>query len=136
MPRFFAFLAKNYDPSNVDQGMFAMHVAAPHAVPLIATSEIDPRYGTATVDGKPVSKGQCVKFDFSPLPFYFVPVGEVAREFGKTYTVKLIGFRSKKGKKFASCTFRVRTAERGTDDGKHRKNEGVAKEVSDRKSVV
>lgn len=136
MPRFFAFLAKNYDPSNVDQGMFAMHVAAPHAVPLIATSEIDPRYGTATVDGKPVSKGQCVKFDFSPLPFYFVPVGEVAREFGKTYTVKLIGFRSKKGKKFASCTFRVRTAERGTDDGKHRKNEGVAKEVSDEGIVL
>ena len=98
MPRFFAFLAKNYDPSNVDQGMFAMHVAAPHAVPLIATSEVDLRFGTATVDGKPVSKGKCVRFDFSPLPFYFVPVGEVAREFGKTYTVKLIVFAAKRVK--------------------------------------
>lgn len=136
MPKFFTMLAKHYDPGNVDQGMFSMFAVTPHAVPLIATSEIDPRYGTATVDGKPVSKGQCVKFDFSPLPFYFVPVGEVAREFGKTYTVKLIGFRSKKGKKFASCTFRVRTAERGTDDGKHRKNEGVAKEVSDEGIVL
>lgn len=136
MPRFFAFLAKNYDPSNVDQGMFAMHVAAPHAVPLIATSEVDPRFGTATVDGKPVSKGKCVKFDFSPLPFYFVPVGEVTREFGKTYTVKLIGFRSKKGKKFAPCTFRLTTAERGTDDGKHKENEAAAKEVSDEGIVL
>ena len=131
MARFFAFLAKNYDPSNVDQGMFAMHVAAPHAVPLIATSEVDPRFGTATVDGKPVSKGKCVKFDFSPLPIYFAPVGEVAREFGKTYTVKLTGFRNKKGKKFAPCTFRLTTAERGADDGKHRENEAAAKEVSD-----
>lgn len=136
MPRFFAFLAKNYDPSNVDQGMFAMHVAAPHAVPLIATSEVDLRFGTATVDGKPVSKGKCVRFDFSPLPFYFVPVGEVAREFGKTYTVKLIGFRSKKGKKFAPCTFRLTTAERGTDDGKHKENEAAAKEVSDEGIVL
>ena len=136
MPRFFAFLAKNYDPSNVDQGMFAMHVAAPHAVPLIATSEVDLRFGTATVDGKPVSKGKCVRFDFSPLPFYFVPVGEVARQFGKTYTVKLIGFRSKKGKKFAPCTFRLTTAERGTDDGKHKENEAAAKEVSDEGIVL
>lgn len=136
MPRFFAFLAKNYDPSNVDQGMFAMHVAAPHAVPLIATSEVDPRFGTATVDGKPVLKGKCVRFDFSPLPFYFVPVGEVTREFGKTYTVKLIGFRSKKGKKFAPCTFRLTTAERGTDDGKHKENEAAAKEVSDEGIVL
>lgn len=136
MPRFFAFLAKNYDPSNVDQGMFAMHVAAPHAVPLIATSEVDPRFGTATVDGKPVSKGKCVKFDFSPLPFYFVPVGEVAREFGKTYTVRLTGFRSKKGKKFAPCTFRLTTDARGTDDGKHKENEAAAKEVSDEGIVL
>lgn len=136
MPRFFSFLAKNYDPANVDKGMFAMHVAAPHAVPLIATSEVDPRFGTATVNGRAVSKGQCVKFDFSPLPFYFVPVGEVARGFGKTYTVKLTGFRSKKGKKFAPCTFRLTTAERGTDDGKHKDNEATAKQVSDEGIVL
>lgn len=136
MARFFTVLAKKYDPSNVDQGMFAMHIAAPHAVPLIATSEVDPRFGMATVDGKPVSKGKCVKFDFSPLPIYFVPVGEVAREFGKTYTVKLTGFRNKKGKKFASCIFRVTTAERGADDGKHRENETVAKDVSDEGIVL
>ena len=131
MPRFFAFLAKNYDPANVDKGMFSMHVVAPHAVPLIATSEVDPRFGTITVNGKPVSRGKCVKFDFSPLPFYFVPVGEVACEFGKTYTVKLTGFRNKRGKKFAPCAFRLTTAERGIDDGKHKENEAVAKEVSD-----
>lgn len=136
MPKFFTMLAKHYDPGNVDQGMFSMFSVTPHAVPLIASSEVDPNSGMVTVDGKPVSKGKCIKFDFSPLPFYLVPVGEVAREFGKTYTVKLSSFRNTRGKKFAPCTFRVTTAERGTDDGKHRENEAAAKEVSDEGIVL
>ena len=136
MARFFTLLAKKYDPANIDTGLFAMNIEAPRSVPLVCSSEVDLRYGTATVDGKPVSHGKCVKFDFSPLPIYFVPVGEVAREFGKTYTVKLTGFRNKKGKKFASCIFRVTTAERGTDDGKHRENETIAKQVSDEGIVL
>ena len=136
MARFFTLLAKKYDPANIDTGLFAMNIEAPYSVPLVCSSEVDPRYGTATVDGKPVSHGKCGKFDFSPLPIYFLPVGEVAREFGKTYTVKLSGFRNKKGKKFAPCTFRLTTAERGTDDGKHRENETIAKQVSDEGIVL
>ena len=136
MARFITVLAKKYDPANIDAGMFAMHIEAPHSVPLVCTSEVDPRYGTATVDGKPISKGKCVKFDFSPLPIYFLPVGEEAREFGKTYTVRLTGFCTKKGKKFAPCTFILTTAARGTDDGKYRENEGVAKQVSDEGIVL
>ena len=136
MARFFTVLAKKYDPANVDKGIFSMFAAVPHSVPLVCSSEVDLRYGTATVDGKPVSKGKCIKFDFSPLPFYFVPVGEVAREFGKTYTVKLSGFRNKKGKKFAPCTFRLVTETRGTDDGKHKEDEAAAKEVSDEGIVL
>ncbi len=136
MARFFTLLAKKYDPANIDTGLFAMNIEAPRSVPLVCSSEVDPRYGTATVDGKPISHGKCGKFDFSPLPIYFLPVGEVAREFGKTYTVRLSGFRNKKGKKFASCTFRVTTAERGTDDGKHRENETIAKQVSDEGIVL
>lgn len=136
MARFFTVLAKKYDPANVDKGIFSMFAAVPHSVPLVCSSEVDLRYGTATVDGKPVSHGKCVKFDFSPLPIYFAPVGEVAREFGKTYTVKLIGFRSKKGKKFAPCTFRLTTDARGKDNGKHKENEAAAKEVSDEGIVL
>ena len=136
MPRFFTMLAKHYDPANVDKGMFSMFAPVPHSVPVIATSEVDPNSGIVTVDGKPVSKGKCIKFEFSPLPFYFVPVGEVAREFGKTYTVRLTGFRSKKGKKFAPCTFRLTTDARGKDNGKHKENEAAAKEVSDEGIVL
>ena len=136
MARFFTMLAKHYDPGNVDKGMFSMFAPVPHSVPVIATSEVDTNSGIVTVDGKPVSKGKCIKFEFSPLPFYFVPVGEVAREFGKTYTVRLTGFRSKKGKKFAPCTFRLTTDARGKDNGKHKENEAAAKEVSDEGIVL
>lgn len=136
MPRFFTMLAKHYDPANVDKGLFSMFAPIPHSVPVIATSEVDPNSGMVTVDGKPVSKGKCIKFDFSPLPFYFVPVGEVARGFNKTYTVRLTGFRNKKGKKFAPCTFRLVAETRGTDDGKHKENEAAAKEVSDEGIVL
>lgn len=136
MPRFFTMLAKHYDPANVDKGLFSMFAPIPHSVPVIATSEVDPNSGMVTVDGKPVSKGKCIKFDFSPLPFYFVPVGEVARGFNKTYTVRLTGFRNKKGKKFAPCTFRLVTEARGTDDGKHKENEAAAKQVSDEGIVL
>ena len=136
MARFFTVLAKNYDPHNVDMGLFAMHVDAPHCVPLVATSEVDPESGTISVDGIPVSKGKSVKFDFSPLPMFFIPVGEVAREFGKTYTVKLTGFRNRKGHKFAPCTFRLTTAAELFDDGAHAENDAVAKQVSDEGIVL
>ncbi len=136
MPRFFAFIAKKYDPANIDKGMFAMNVAAPHCVPVVCTSLVDEKTGRATVDGVPVAMGKCVKFDFSPLPIFFVPVGEVAREYGRTYTVRLEGFRSRKGKKFANFAFSLTTEKRGIDDGKHRENEQSAKDVSDEGIVL
>lgn len=67
-----------------------MNCAATRSLPIVCTKMIaDDGYGTATVNGKPVSKGKCVKFDFSPLPIYLLPVGEAAQDFDKTYTVKL-----------------------------------------------
>lgn len=136
MPRFFTLLAKKYDPQNVDAGMFAMFFPASHSVPLIATSEVDPRFGAVTVDGKPVSRGRGVKFDFSPLPFYFAPVGEAARECGRVYTVRLVGFKDKKGRNFVPCTFRLKTAEGFADNGAHAAHDAVAKQVSDEGIVL
>ena len=117
MPMFFTLLARKYNPYDIDNGMFAM----------IA----DDGYGTATVNGKPVSKGKCVKFDFSPLPIYLLPVGEAAQDFDKTYTVKLSGYRDIDGRRFPDCTFRFKTPPKPIDDGLHKENEQAAKEVSD-----
>lgn len=96
----------------------------------------DDGYGTATVNGKPVSKGKCVKFDFSPLPIYLLPVGEAAQDFDKTYTVKLSGYRDIDGRRFPDCTFRFKTPPKPIDDGLHKENEQAAKEVSDEGIVL
>ena len=63
MPMFFTLLAKKYNPYDIDNGIFAMNCAAPRSLPIVCTKMIaDDGYGTATVNGKPVSKGKCVKF--------------------------------------------------------------------------
>lgn len=132
MPLFFTVLAKKYNPYDIDNGMFAMNCAAPRSLPIVCTKMIaDDGYGTATVNGKPVSKGKCVKFDFSPLPIYLLPVGEAAQDFDKTYTVKLSGYRDIDGRRFPDCTFRFKTPSKPIDDGLHKENEQAAKEVSD-----
>ena len=136
MARFFTLLAKKYDPHNVDAGLFAMNADVPHCVPLVATSEVDPESGVITVNDIAVSKGKCIKFDFSPFPIFFVPVGEVAHQFGKTYIVKLTGFRNKKGRKFAPCIFRLSTARELVDDNSHAALDAVAKQVSDEGIVL
>lgn len=117
--------------------MFAMNCAAPRSLPIVCTKMIaDDGYGTATVNGKPVSKGKCVKFDFSPLPIYLLPVGEAAQDFDKTYTVKLSGYRDIDGRRFPDCTFRFKTPPKPIDDGLHKENEQAAKEVSDEGIVL
>lgn len=137
MPMFFTLLAKKYNPYDIDNGMFAMNCAAPRSLPIVCTKMIaDDGYGTATVNGKLVSKGKCVKFDFSPLPIYLLPVGEAAQDFDKTYTVKLSGYRDIDGRRFPDCTFRFKTPPKPIDDGLHKKNEQAAKEVSDEGIVL
>lgn len=137
MPMFFTLLAKKYNPYDIDNGMFAMNCAAPRSLPIVCTKMIaDDGYGTATVNGKPVSKGKCVKFDFSPLPIYLLPVGEAAQDFDKTYTVKLSGYRDIDGRRFPDCTFRFKTPPKPIDDGLHKENEQAAKEVSDEGIVL
>lgn len=132
MAIFFGCLAKEYNPYDIDNGTFAFHMQTTRTVPVVCSKMIaEDGYGVATVDGKVISKGKCVKFDFAPFPFYFLPVGEVATEFGKTYTVKLKGFRAVGGGKFADKTFKFRTPEKRRDDGKHTENETIAKYVSD-----
>lgn len=132
MALFFTWFAKKYSPYDIDNGMFSMFVQATRSIPLVCTKMIaDDGYGIATVNGKEISKGKCVKFDFSPLPFYFLPVGEVATEFDKSYKVELKGYKAVGGGKFANKKFTFRTLPKRIDDGKHKANEQVAKNVSD-----
>lgn len=134
---FFPLLAKKYDPYAIDAGIFAMYVAGARCVPIACSHMIaDDGYGLATVNGQPVSAGKCYKFDFSPLPMYLLPVGEAATEFDKTYTIQLSGYKAENGKAFRTTTFRLKTAGRHVDDGRHQENELAAKAVSDEGIVL
>ncbi len=135
MARFFPFMAKKYNPYYIDQHMFAMHVHAVRSIPVVCSSMIG-EYGTATVNGIKIGSGKCYKFDFSPFPILLLPVGEVANDFYKVYTVKLEGYRNDKGSKFRTCTFKVRTAAKLVEDGNYAANEQVAKNVSDEGIVL
>lgn len=132
MAMFLPFLTKKYSPYDIDQNMFSMYCQTTRSIPIIATSMVGKDYfGKVTVNGKEISKGKCFKFDFSPLPFLMIPVGEVATEFNSKYKVKLTGFRNNKGHKFLPCSFTLKTLEKHQDDGKHIENENVAKLASD-----
>lgn len=137
MALFLTWFAKEYSPYDIDNGRFAFFMQTTRTIPLICTKIIaDDGYGVATVNGIKISKGKCVKFDFSPLPFYFLPVGEVATEFDKTYTVELKGYRAVGGSKFCNKKFTFRTPSKRFDDGKHTANEQVAKDVADEGIVL
>lgn len=137
MALFLTWFAKRYSPYDIDNGKFAFFMQTTRTIPLVCTQMIaDDGYGVATVNGKKISKGKCVKFDFSPLPFYFLPVGEVATEFDKTYTVELKGYRTVGGGKFINKKFTFKTPSKRFDDGKHTANEQVAKGVSDEGIVL
>ncbi len=138
MPLFLTLFAKTYDPYDIDNGKFAFFHQTWRSIPLLCTKMIAPDgFGEVKVNGKKISyKGECVKFDFSPFPFYFLPVGEVAREFDKTYKVELKGFKDVNGKRFPNKTFTFKTAPKRYDDGKHRNNEQIAKNVSDEGMIL
>ena len=137
MALFLTWFAKEYSPYDIDNGRFAFFMQTTRTIPLICTKMIaDDGYGVAMVNGKQISKGKCVKFDFSPLPFYFLPVGEVATEFDKTYTVELKGYRTVGGGKFVNKKFTFKTPSKRFDDGKHTANEQVAKDVADEGIVL
>ncbi len=137
MAVFIDVLAKKYNPGNIDSNMFAMDISAPHCVPVVCTQMIDEKhYGTITVDGIEISKGKCVKFDVSPCPMLFIPVGEVAKEYGRTYEVCLKNFKTKTGKKFLNYKFKVKTAERPMPEDKYKEREMVPKLVADEGIVL
>ena len=135
MPFFITTLAGKYDPHDIDYNLFTMYYPATRCVPVLCTKKVV-RYGVATVNGKKIDSGKCVKLFQSPLPVLFLPVGQQADEFGKTYTVKLSGYEGEGGSKFPTVTFKVKTPAPRTDDGRHKENELTAKRVADEGIVL
>lgn len=93
-------------------------------------------YGTVTVDGIPVSKGKSFSMDvIVHTEFLLVPVGEVAREYGKEYTVQFTGFVAEDGTPFKDLTVKIRTSERTQQDPAYKEHDEAALKVA-REGIV
>lgn len=101
---------KSYDPDQIDGELSAFSKLS-RCMQMSLTAPLAPNgYGRVTVDGTELSPGEMVMAVGFPL--LLVPVGEVAREYDRSYTVKMEGFRAKDGKKFPPLTFTLKTTSR------------------------
>ena len=107
-------IEKTYDPDRID-GKFSAFSKLTRVIQISLTAPIAPDgYGRVTVDGREISKGEMIQA--AGFRMLLIPVGEVAREYDKTYTVALEGFTASDGKKFPRCRFRLKTTGRKYQD--------------------
>ena len=100
------------------EGRFAAFAKHPYAVTLRLSQPIaEDGYGVITVDGVEIPKGTQFLMDvIVKMNCLMVPVGSVAREYGKEYTMRLTGFKGKDGKPFPDTTLKFKTMERPQRD--------------------
>ncbi|MBQ8358447.1 MAG: glycoside hydrolase family 3 C-terminal domain-containing protein, partial [Oscillospiraceae bacterium] len=110
------------------EGRFAAFAKHPYAVTLRLSQPIaEDGYGVITVDGVEIPKGTQFLMDVVvKMHCLMVPVGSVAREYGKEYTMKLTGFKGKDGKSFPDTTLKFKTMERPQRDHKYDAHDEVA----------
>ena len=110
------------------EGRFAAFAKHPYAVTLRLSQPIaEDGYGVITVDGVEIPKGTQFLMDVVvKMNCLMVPVGSVAREYGKEYTMKLTGFKGKDGKSFPDTTLKFKTMERPQRDHKYDAHDEVA----------
>ena len=110
------------------EGRFAAFAKHPYAVTLRLSQPIaEDGYGVITVDGVEIPKGTQFLMDVViKMNCLMVPVGSVAREYGKEYTMKLTGFKGKDGKTFPDTTLKFKTMERPQRDHRYDAHDEVA----------
>lgn len=110
------------------EGRFAAFAKVPYAVTLRLSQPIaEDGYGTITVDGVEIPRGTQFLMDMMvKVHCLMVPVGSVARGYGKEYTMRLTGFKGKDGKPFPDTTLKFRTMERPQRDHAYDTHDEVA----------
>lgn len=115
---------------NIDQieGRFAAFEKVPYAVTLRLTKPVaDDGYGIVTVNGIQVPKGKQFEMDmFMKTYCLMVPVGSVAREYGKEYSMHLSGFKAQDGTVFPDTTLKFKAMERPQRDPAYDAHDEVA----------
>ena len=95
-----------FDIDAIDSSM-SLFSKLPRAIGVNLSEKVT-RFGVARVDGIPLSYCEQTQNGLGKWVL-LVPVGEVAREYDRVYTVTLEGFYGKYGRKFPACTFALKT---------------------------
>ena len=115
---------------NLDQieGRFAAFERVPYAVTLRLSKPLaEDGYGVITVDGVEVPRGKSFLMDMIIKSHcLMVPVGSVAREYGKKYTMRLTGFKAADGSIYPDTMLRFETLPRPQKDDSHAAHDEVA----------
>ena len=97
---------KIFDVDAVD-GSMAMFTKLPGTIAVSVPCEIK-EFGVATVDGIKLTHCEQAR-NAAGQNKLLVPIGQVADAYDATYTVHLEGFTGTFGRKFAPCTFEIKT---------------------------
>ena len=120
----FSLMDKTLNPEIVDGKMNAF-VKVPYGIQVRLSHPLGKDgYGRVTVDGIPISRGKIFKLDMViKADVLYLPVGEVAREFDREYTLELTGFKTAEGVPYPDCSFKIKTTAKSRPDPAFAENE-------------
>lgn len=123
----FSLMNKMMNPDVID-GKFSAFEKVPYAIQVRMSKPLaEDGYGKVTVDGIEVEKGKAIFIDMVfKIHCLLIPIGEVARDYEKEYTVRLSGFVAEDGTPFEDTTLKVRTTARGKRDPAYKAHDKVA----------
>ena len=110
------------------EGKYSAFVKCAYALPVRLSKPLaKDGYGTVTVDGIEISRGKTFFMDtIIKMHMMLIPVGEVAREYDREYTVTLSGFTAEDGSKFKDQSFRFKTLPRKRKDDRYAAHDAIA----------
>ncbi|MBR3274099.1 MAG: glycoside hydrolase family 3 C-terminal domain-containing protein [Clostridia bacterium] len=111
-----------------DVGRFSIYTRLEGFVTVAAMARVQPGQGAATVDGVPLSRWESV--ELKGVTLLFLPLAEVAPEYGRRCRVSLRGFRAPGGMPFPRCDFTVTIAPRRQADPAFAEHDAAALEAA------
>ena len=123
----FSLMQKTLNLEQTD-GKYSAFAKCTYALPIRLSRPLaKDGYGTVEVDGIEISRGKTFLMDsVVKLNCMLVPVGEVAREYDREYTISFRGFKADDGSAFRNQSFRFRTLPRRKKDPKYAAHDAAA----------
>lgn len=110
------------------EGKYSAFAKCHYALPVRMSKPLaSDGYGTVTVDGIEISRGKTFFMDtIVKMHCMLIPVGEVAREFDREYTVRFSGFKAEDGSIYKPQSMKFRTLPRRQKDPRYAEHDAAA----------